>query len=214
MDFSCDQIFRLARSAYQSKRWEECVRYLRRCNDTPGVRGLRSLASYELKLHYAVQVALYVDILERLGLSAARRGFIWDINGDEVPYDLTAPLGPKNPQTLWDKYQEALIQCRAVLAKQVTQLSAYASVCKLCHWCTYCVEQLTAADDLTLIPFLGRSVRDSMKDEVPTIAALASRNPDAFMKGKKTIFPGVGQDRLRLFYERAWRGRSGRLWRA
>jgi hypothetical protein len=50
------------------------------------------------KLTYAVQLALYVDILERLGLSAGRRGFIWDINGDEVPYDLTAPLD-KNSQT-------------------------------------------------------------------------------------------------------------------
>jgi len=75
------------------------------------------------KLHYAVQLALYVDILERLGLSAGRRGFIWDINGDEVPYDLTAPLGHRNPQSLWDKYQEALAQCRAILAKQVTPLA-------------------------------------------------------------------------------------------
>jgi predicted RecB family nuclease len=76
-------------------------------------------------------------------------------------------------------------------------------VCKLCHWYTHCVEQLTAADDLTLIPFLGRSVRDTMKGEVPTIAALAASNPDAFMKGSKTIFPGLGPDRLRLFHERA-----------
>ena len=37
------------------------------------------------KLHYAVQLALYVDILERLGLSAGRRAFVWDINGKEVP---------------------------------------------------------------------------------------------------------------------------------
>ena len=29
------------------------------------------------KLHYAVQLALYVDILERLGLSAGRRAFVW-----------------------------------------------------------------------------------------------------------------------------------------
>ena len=59
------------------------------------------------KLHYAVQLALYVDILERLGLSAGRRAFVWDINGEEVPYDFSIPLGPKKPQTLWDEYQEA-----------------------------------------------------------------------------------------------------------
>jgi predicted RecB family nuclease len=48
------------------------------------------------KLHYAVQLALYVDVLERLKLSAGRRAFVWDIHGDEVPYDFTAPQGPKN----------------------------------------------------------------------------------------------------------------------
>ncbi len=156
------------------------------------------------KVHYAVQLALYVDILERLGLSAGRRGFIWDIHGDEVPYDLRAPLGPRTPQTLWDKYQEALAQCRAILAGHTTPLPAYSSACKLCHWYTNCVEQLTATNDLTLIPFLGRGVRDAMKDEVPSIVAFAGCNPDAFMaKGNKTIFPGLGQGRFRLFHERA-----------
>ena len=31
------------------------------------------------KLHFAVQLALYVDILERLGLSAGRRALVWDV---------------------------------------------------------------------------------------------------------------------------------------
>jgi predicted RecB family nuclease len=155
------------------------------------------------KLHYAVQLALYVDILERLGFSAGRRAFIWDINGEEVPYDFSIPLGPKKPQTLWDEYQTALTQVRAILAAHATPVAAYTSVCKFCHWYTFCVEQLIAADDLSLIPRLGRSLRDAMKDTVPSIAALAASNPDAFMKGKKTIFPALGQDRLRLFHERA-----------
>jgi predicted RecB family nuclease len=156
------------------------------------------------KLHYAVQLALYVDILERLSLSAGRRAFIWDINGEEVPYDFTAQLSPKKPWTLWDEYQTALAQCRTILTKQVTPLPAYSSICKLCHWYTYCLEQLTAANDLTLIPFLGRGVRDAMQDTVPSIAALAASSPDAFItKGNKTIFPGLGQDRLRRFHERA-----------
>jgi predicted RecB family nuclease len=155
------------------------------------------------KLHYAVQLALYVDILERLGLSAGRRAFIWDINGDEVPYDFSVPLGPKKPQTLWDKYQTALAECRTILATKATPLPAYTSVCKLCHWYTSCVEQLTAADDLTLIPYLGRSLRDAMKGSVANVAALAASDPGGFIVGDKTIFPGLGQDRLRLFHERA-----------
>ena len=49
------------------------------------------------KLHYAVQLALYTDILERKGLSAGRRAFVWDIHGKEVPYDFEALYGKRNP---------------------------------------------------------------------------------------------------------------------
>ena len=40
--------------------------------------------SSKLKKHYGVQIALYTDILERKGLSASRRPFVWDIHGEEV----------------------------------------------------------------------------------------------------------------------------------
>lgn len=155
------------------------------------------------KLHYAVQLALYIDILERHGVSAGRCAFVWDIHGDEVPYDFTTAQGPKKPATLWDEYQSALKHARAILARQSTPQAAYASTCKHCHWYTFCVDALTAADDLTLIPFLGRSLRDAMQDAVPTIEAFAASNPEAFINGKKTAFPGVGPDRLKLFHARA-----------
>lgn len=151
------------------------------------------------KLHYAVQLALYVDILERLNLSAGRRAFVWDVRGDEVAYDFTTLPG----QSLWDEYEGALNEARTILARQLVPLPAYASVCKLCHWHTFCVAELTAADDLTLIPFLRRSDRDVMVEAVLTIAALAAINPDGFIKGKKTMFTGIGADRLRLLQARA-----------
>jgi predicted RecB family nuclease len=151
------------------------------------------------KLHYAVQLALYVEILKRLNRSAGRRGFVWDIHGDEVIYDFTTPPG----QSLWDEYEEALLDARAILSRQLVPLPAYASVCKLCHWHTFCIGQLTAADDLTLIPFLSRSDRDVMRDSIPTIAEFAEINPDGFIRGKKTVFAGIGADRLRLLQARA-----------
>jgi predicted RecB family nuclease len=155
------------------------------------------------KVHYAVQLGLYVDVLERLNLSPGRRAFVWDIHGDEVPYDFTTPQGPKKSETLWDEYQSALTEARAILAKEIVPQSAYASVCKLCNWHTHCVAQLNAADDLTLIPFLGRTLRDAMQGTVATVADLAAANPDGFINGKKTIFHGLGPDRLRLFHARA-----------
>ena len=36
-----------------------------------------------LKKHYGVQLALYTDILERLGYASSRRPFIWDVDGNE-----------------------------------------------------------------------------------------------------------------------------------
>jgi predicted RecB family nuclease len=155
------------------------------------------------KLHYAVQLALYVDILERLKVSAGRRGFVWDIHGDEIPYNFTEPQGPRKLETLWDEYQSALTEARAILAKRFMPQAAYSAACKLCHWYGCCVAQLTLSDDLTLIPSLGRTIRDKMQAIVPTIAEFAAANPDDFVERKKSIFPGLGPDRLRLFHSRA-----------
>jgi predicted RecB family nuclease len=151
------------------------------------------------KLHYAVQLALYVDILERLNLSEGRRAFVFDINGHEVAYDFATSVGEK----LWEEYEVALVQARAILAREQDPLPAYGSVCKLCHWHSFCIAQLKEADDLTLIPRLSRSDRDIMRDNIPTIATLAAINPEGFIRGKKTVFVGVEADRFRALQARA-----------
>jgi hypothetical protein len=46
---------------------------------------------------------------------------------------------------------------------QSTPRAAFVSPRKHCRWYTFCVDTLTAADDLTIIPFLGRSVRDACR---------------------------------------------------
>lgn len=155
------------------------------------------------KEHYAVQLSLYTDILERKGKSAGRHGFIWDINGEEVPYDFTALYGKRNPRTLWDDYQAALAQARAIIAKTDRTLPAYAGVCKLCQWYTACIADLEKADDLTLIPELGRAKRDVMQPYVATVREFSEANPAAYLDGKKTIFPGVGLPTLEKFHARA-----------
>lgn len=151
------------------------------------------------KLHYAVQLALYVAILERLDRSAGRRAFVWDIHGDEVAYDFTTLPG----QGLWDDYEATLAEARVILARELVPLPAYGSVCKLCHWHTHCIAELTASDDLTLIPYLTRSDRDAMRDSIQTIAAFSTINPEGFIKDKKTVIPGMGADRLRQLQARA-----------
>ena len=155
------------------------------------------------KLHYAVQLALYVDILEEKGLSAGRTPFIIDINGEEFFYGLDDPYGQRNPTTLWTEYQEALAQARAIVSRQMETLGAYRSTCKLCWWYSACSNKLEEADDLTLLPELGRSKRDVMLDRIGTIAEFAATNVEAFIDKKKTAFKGIGPDVLRKLHERA-----------
>jgi uncharacterized protein len=155
------------------------------------------------KRHYVVQLGLYTDLLESLGASAGRRPFVWDVHGDEVPYDLTSPLGARNPTTLWDVYQHVLRDVKAVVLKPGTTLPALCSTCKLCHWRTQCKSRLKKTDDLTLIPELGRAKRDVMAEQLPTVNDLAKADLSALCRRGKTVFQGIGVDSLHKFQTRA-----------
>ncbi|MBW2631546.1 MAG: TM0106 family RecB-like putative nuclease [Deltaproteobacteria bacterium] len=155
------------------------------------------------KKHYAVQLALYTDIIERLGFAAERAPFIWDIHGREIVYDLDAPQGPRKPWSMWDEYEAALETVCCLLDQTENTLPAYGSKCKLCHWYTSCGRRLEEADDLTLIPELGRARRDAMMHHLCTIRDLAHADLETFIRGNKTDFPGVGPDTLRKFQNRA-----------
>lgn len=155
------------------------------------------------KIHYAVQLGLYTDILEREGRSAGRRAFVWDVHGDEVPYDFEASYGKRDPRTLWEDYQEALHQAEAIIKGREETLPAYAAVCKLCHWYSACVKQLKELGDLTMIPELGRSKRDVMYATVHSVTAFAAADSATFTAGKKTVFSGIGPDTLKKFHDRA-----------
>lgn len=155
------------------------------------------------KKHYAVQIALYTDLLERIGKSAGRSPFIWDVHGNQVTYDLDEPQGVRNPQTFWSLYQETLTEARGIVAGTHPTRAAYAASCKMCHWYTACLDRLTADDDLTLIPQLGRAKRDVMIDTIGSISELAETNVDVYFTGKKTQFKGIGPDTLEKFQERA-----------
>ena len=155
------------------------------------------------KKHYGVQLALYVDLLERLKFSTGRRGFIWDVHGEEVPYDLNAALGPRTPETMWDIYTQCLAQAKEIVGQAEKTLPAYGAVCKQCQWYTACVDDLTAANDLTLLPELGRAKRDVLASRVRTVKDLAKLDLNACRQGKKTVFAGIGPDTLAKFKQRA-----------
>lgn len=156
-----------------------------------------------LKVRYAVQLALYVDILERAGRLTERRGFVWDVHGNEVPYDLAAPQGARAARPLWQDYEEALAAARAIVARQSATRPAYAALCKLCHWYTHCTARLKAEDDLTLLPELGRARRDVLCTAFPTVRDLAAADPATYVHEGRTVFPRIGPRTLAAFHARA-----------
>lgn len=77
----------------------------------------------------------------------------------------------EKPRSLWQDYLEALNEAENIVNHGGSTQAAYSSgVCKLCHWYTACLKQLSAAHDLTLVPELGRSKRDVM-----SVAPMRSR---------------------------------------
>jgi predicted RecB family nuclease len=155
------------------------------------------------KKHYAVQLALYTDILERLKVSGGRTPFVWDINGEEIMYDLEALQGKKNPKSLWSFYEEVLQQVTSINSEDDKTLPANSGICKLCQWRTVCDNAVTKTKDLTLIPELGRSRRDAMMPHVKNLSELAVINIDSLINGSKTIIPNIGIETLKKFQARA-----------
>ncbi|MBN1781948.1 TM0106 family RecB-like putative nuclease [bacterium] len=155
------------------------------------------------KMHYAMQLALYTDILERLGLCAGRTPFIWDAAGNEVRYDLDAQRGVRNTETWWDLYTQNLQTARSITAQTGETLPAYSGTCKQCHWVSFCKHQVISSGDLTMVYRLGRSSRDHMKPHIPTIHHLAACDLSRYIRGTKTVFPRIGPPSLKKFQARA-----------
>jgi predicted RecB family nuclease len=160
------------------------------------------------KKTYAVQLALYTDILEKLGFGGDRLPFIWDIHGREITYDLNEPQGVRNPKTWWSEYQDTIALARSIADNNVSTEAAYSAVCKLCHWYTSCKDQLIKMDDITLLPDIGRSRKKSLQPYFGNCEELATRDLTEFLDGRTKI-KSIGPDSLRLFQERAKLRKSG-----
>lgn len=156
------------------------------------------------KKRYGVQVALYTELLERLGVSSGRYAYIWDIHGVETRYSLDQPLGPKTP-SIAQIYDQSKTEVRNALNHSAVTEPALASVCKLCVWRSECRRNLDESRDLTLLPELGRSKRDTLKGTIDSVEALAAANLEAYIDrgGKGTVFKGIGPGTLLKLKARA-----------
>lgn len=160
------------------------------------------------KKHYAVQLALYVDVLRQLGFENDYRGVILDIEGKEVTYNLSDALGVRNKMTLWEFYQSARNELELIMSDKVKPLPALAGICKLCPWYNSCTKWVKDNDDLTEITHVGRSKRDVIVQDLGI--SKASEIPDldvgAILKQKdadKKFLSGIGKKTLQTIVARA-----------
>ena len=168
-----------------------------------GVEGGSEDEDGKPKTHYAVQLALYTDILDRIGLAAGRTAFVWDVHGEEVIYNLDEPRGPKAKITLWGLYLSCLETALAITSQTSETSPALQAACKLCHWRTYCSEMLVRMDDLTLIPELGRSRRDVLADYFRKVSELAEAELGPRFGAAESLPRGISMKMLERFQARA-----------
>jgi predicted RecB family nuclease len=168
-----------------------------------GVEGRSEDSEGKPKPHYAVQLALYSDILQESGLARSKSAFVWDIHGDEVVYDLSTSRGPRVRSTMWDEYLEALADVEEIVDRRAATKPGLRSECSLCHWRSHCRREIVAADDLTLISELGTSTRDKFPPQIATVGDLAHTRLSDLVSGGKSTIPGVGEKVLRKLHARA-----------
>lgn len=156
------------------------------------------------KKHYALQLALYTDALNRLGHATHHRGKIWDSKGNIVDYDLNAPQGVKNKQTWWELYQETAPIVRALIEGTMKSEPAMISICKLCQWQSTCKKQCIDNKDISLVPELGRAKKEAMLSIALDVVKLSAVDIDSICDAKgKTGVPGIGKPSLEKYVRRA-----------
>ena len=168
-----------------------------------GLEGQSENSDGKPKKHYALQLALYADILQGKGWAESGNAFIWDIHGQEISYDLDAARGPRTSQTMWEEYTDALEAVTAISVQAIETHPALVGACKLCHWRSHCRRQINESDDLTLLSELGRSRRDKFPPQIRTVRSLANIDLNSLIPGGRSIIPGIGAKTLRTYHARA-----------
>lgn len=160
------------------------------------------------KKHYAVQLCLYAEVLQKLRFGSHRFGKILDGHGNEVMYEFDAPIGKRNLQTFWEYYEQIKHHVSLLMQNKDRNKPAMAGVCKLCPWYHSCKKWCEDNNDLTKVFYLGRSVRDTINDDlsIDKVDELLDLDVEEIVKMKKKdkkFLPRVGEKSLIKFINRA-----------
>jgi uncharacterized protein len=160
------------------------------------------------KKHYAVQLALYIDLLKRLGFENYHLAKVIDIRSSEVEYNLNSPIGKKDTRSLWEYYEQVKNNVDLLLKNEAQNKPAIAGICKLCPWYLSCKKWVDESGDLTKIFYLGRSRRDRINEDlgIEKITNILTVDVKEIMRTKakdKQFLYGVGEKTLTEILRRA-----------
>ena len=165
------------------------------------------------KKHYAVQLCMYNDLLKKLGFAAHNNGKIIDIHGEEVEYNLIAPMGVNTKITWWEFYEQVKKHVDILMKNQDKNKPAKGGICKLCPWCNSCEKWCEEMKDLTNVFYLGRNIRDRINKDIfiEDIDAFLEIDVAEVMKlkekekklGNKEFLFRIGEDSLQKSLNRA-----------
>lgn len=161
------------------------------------------------KKHYAVQLCLYAEVLQKLGFAKENQGIVIDITGREIFYNLNLPQGARKSETWWDLYEDTKKTVQLILENRLQNKPALAGVCKLCHWYNSCKKWCKESHDLTNIFYLGRSKRDVINHDLGVERLEQFRaisNFDEILERKKddkSFLNGIGEKTLEKLIRRS-----------
>lgn len=173
-----------------------------------GVEDNGSDEAGKMKKHYAVQLCLYQEILQRLGFSKKNEGLIYDIDNKEVIYDLSQPMGVRNKKLWTEFYQEIKGQVKSLLDNSVKNKPEMGGKCKLCPWYLSCKKWAKQTHDLTNLFYVGRSDRDTVNRDlgIEKMEDLENMDIDEILQTKKTnkqYMKNFGESKLNKMKQRA-----------
>lgn len=162
----------------------------------------------KLKEHYAVQLALYCDALNKLGFKDDKQGIILDIKGNRVLYDLNLVIGKIKNITYWQLYENTKNAVSLLLENKIKNNPALAGSCKLCPWYSSCKKWVEEKDDLTGLFYVGRSKRDVLNQDIDAfriddILSLDIKDLLIKKKNDKNFLKGLGEKNIEKIIYRA-----------
>jgi len=151
------------------------------------------------KKHYALQLCLYSEALIGAGFAKERKGFVIDIDGKTIEYNL---------EPWWDIYQQTKNEVQNLMEGRVKNKPAYGGICKLCPWYKSCKKWCQDTNDLSNIFYLGRSKRDLMNEElgIQSVEQLSKLQLEEIIKRKKqdkSFLKGFGEKTVEKLIKRA-----------